>query len=233
VTEWACSVCCDVQVSLGDEVPPSDLLCHGCRKELDRPPLSSLLAAAHVPPKFRLHVTREAWTEHFHRPAWTIGDWPGEADHWLFLWGPTGTGKTSAATVLLAEHLKRGGRGLWMDGMSIIKELGREMDGGTERTLLDRLIKSPFLVLDEPFSGYLTDFVASRMLLVIRRRDQDGLRTIVTSQLDPQSLVYRASDPKTYPTGSLAAAASRAMSGLVIEVDGPDERFARAQKGEA
>ena len=169
---------------------------------------------------------------HFHRLTFGVGDWPGKDDKWLCLWGLTGTGKTSAATVLLAEHLARGGRGLWIDGLTLLDELAREMDSRGEALVLPRLLRTPFLVLDEPFSGYLTDYAAGRMLLLIRRRDQDGSRTIVTSQLDPEALLRLGASPK-YPTGSLGAAVSRVLSGRVIRIDGVDERLARAVGGEA
>jgi hypothetical protein len=229
--EWACTVCHEPQLCLGSQAPPADRLCHACRAERDRPTLAERLAGAGVPAAFRPHATREAWMAHFHRLTFGVGDWPGEADRWLCLWGPTGTGKTSAATVLLAEHLARGGRGLWIDGMSLLDELAREMDSG-ERMILPQLLRTPLLVLDEPFSGYLTDYAAGRMLLLIRRRDQDGSRTIVTSQLDPEALLRLGASPR-FPTGSLGAAVSRALSGRVVQIDGVDERLARAVGGEA
>jgi hypothetical protein len=231
MTEWLCSGCGEQQLTLGSQAPPAGLLCHGCRAERARTPLGALLVGAGVPAAFRAHATREAWTAYFHRLSFGVRDWPGVGDRWLCLWGPTGTGKTSAATILLAEHLARGGRGLWIDGLSLLDELAREMDSG-ERVILPRIMRTPFLVLDEPFSGYFTDYAAGRMLLLIRRRDQDGLRTIVTSQLDPEALLRLASNPK-YVTGSVAAAVSRALSGRVIQVDGEDERLARAEGGEA
>ncbi len=230
--EWACIACHEPQIGLGLQEPPANRLCHTCRAERDRPTLAQRLAGAGVPSAFRRHATREAWMEHFHRQTFNVGDWPGEGEKWLCLWGPTGTGKTSAATVLLAEHLARGGRGLWIDGMTLLDELAREMDVDGERTILPRLLRTPFLVLDEPFSGYLTDYAAGRMLLLIRRRDQDDARTIVTSQFDPEALLRLGASPK-YPTGSLGAAVSRALSGRVVQIDGLDERLARAVGGDA
>jgi hypothetical protein len=239
MTEWTCAACHEPQVCLGSQAPPADLLCHPCRAErAPRPSLGALLAGAGVPSDFRRYATREAWMGYFHRLTFSVGDWPSEVDRWLCLWGPTGTGKTSAATVLLAEHLARGGRGLWIDGMSLLDKLAAEMDAGGERVVLPPLMRTPLLVLDEPFSGYLTDYAAGRMLLLIRRRDQDGSPTIVTSQLDPETLVGLGGSVKRngeplYPTGSLGAAVSRVLSGRVVQVDGPDERLARAVGGAA
>ncbi len=233
MTDWPCSGCGEAQVTLGPEAPPTQRLCHDCLAKLDRPPLASLLAKAGVPWKFRQHATREAWMAFFGRPTFQVGGWPAAGEQWLCLWGPTGTGKTSAATVLLAEHLARGGRGLWIDGMTLMGELSREMDSGSEQVVLPRLCHTPFLVLDEPFSGYLTDYAAGRMLMLIRHRDQHGAQTIVTSQLDPEALVALGANARKYPTGSLGAAVSRALSGRVIEVDGLDERLAKARTGQA
>jgi hypothetical protein len=230
MTEWLCPACGETQLALGAQVPPADRLCHACQARRERKPLARLLAEAGVPRGFRRCTTRQAWIEHFHRLLFVLGDWPLADDRWLCLWGPTGTGKTSAATVLLAEHLGGGGRGLWMDGMTIREELAREMDAGGERTLLARLIRTPLLVLDEPFAGHVTPYAADRMLLLIRQRDQNDGRTVVTSQLGPEELMSFASDSR-FLTGSVAAAASRILSGQVIEIDGPDERLARAQGG--
>jgi hypothetical protein len=234
MTHWTCAACNEAQLTLGTrQAPPADRLCHACRAERDRPSLAERLAAAGVPAAFRRHATREAWMAHFHRLTFSVGDWPGPSDdRWLCLWGPTGTGKTSAATVLLAEHLARGGRGLWIDGLTLLDELAQEIDRRGEALALPPLMRTPLLVLDEPFSGYLTDYAAGRMLLLIRRRDQDGNRTIVTSQLDPEALVRLGSSPR-FPTGSVGAAVSRVLSGRVVRIDGDDERLARATGGKA
>jgi DNA replication protein DnaC len=231
LTEWLCARCQEPHLALGRQAPPQDRLCESCRRELYRKPLRCVLEEAGVPRGFLSYTTREAWLAHFHKLRFPVEAWPGE-HHWLFLWGPTGTGKTTAATVLLAEHLARGGRGLWADGMSIREDLGREMDLGGERTTLSRLVHVPFLVLDEPFAGYVTPYAADRMLLLIRKRDQEARPTVVTSQLGPESLMDFAGGTQ-FATGSIAAAASRILSGLVVLVDGPDERLARALEGAA
>lgn len=218
-------------MALGRQAPPPDGLCASCRRELHPRPLTHALEEAGVPRGFLPCTTREAWLAHFHRPRFPVEAWPGE-DRWLFLWGPTGTGKTTAATVLLAEHLARGGRGLWADGMSIREDLAREMEIGGERTTLSRLVRTPFLVLDEPFAGYVTPYAADRMLLLIRRRDQEARPTVVTSQLGPRELMDFAGG-KQFATGAVVAAASRILSGRVVLLDGPDERLARALEGAA
>jgi DNA replication protein DnaC len=231
MTEWPCARCHEPHLALGRQAPPQDGLCESCRRELHPKPLRYALEEAGVPRGFLPCITREAWLAHFHKLRFPVEDWPS-GGHWLFLWGPTGTGKTTAATVLLAEHLARGGRGLWADGMSIREDLGREMELGGERTTLSRLVRTPFLVLDEPFSGYVTPYAADRMLLLIRKRDQEARPTVVTSQLGPDDLMDFAGGAQ-FATGSIAAATSRILSGRVVLVDGPDERLTRALEGAA
>lgn len=225
MTEWTCAGCHEPHLALGRLAPPPDRLCESCRRELHPKPLRRILEEAGVPRGFLPYSTRDAWLAHFHKLRFPVDVWPS-GGHWLFLWGPTGTGKTTAATVLLAEHLARGGRGLWADGMSIREDLGREMSLGGERVTLSRLVHTPFLILDEPFAGYVTPYTADRMLLLIRKRDQEARPTVVTSQLGPQDLMDFAGGAQ-FATGSIAAAASRILSGQVVLVDGPDARLAR------
>lgn len=226
MTEWTCAHCNEPHLARGRQAPPADRLCASCRRELHPKPLRRLLEEAGVPPGFLPYTTRQNWLAHFCKLRFPVDVWPSGGP-WLFLWGPTGTGKTTAATVLLAEHLARGGRGLWADGMSIREDLGREMELGGERVTLSRLAHAPFLVLDEPFAGYVTPYAADRMLLLIRKRDQEARPTVITSQLGPQDLMAFAGGAQ-FTTGSIAAAASRILSGQTILVDGQDERLARA-----
>jgi hypothetical protein len=107
MTLWNCSRCGEEQIAFA--TLPEDHLCHACHEA--QAALSRFTEAdAGIPERYR-RLTRESWSVCFQRP-WpaTVEAWTG-VPHWLAIWGPTGTGKTGLATVLLAEHLRTGKRG--------------------------------------------------------------------------------------------------------------------------
>jgi len=101
MTLWTCAACGEPQVSWAPL--PVDHLCHPCRDTARA--RAEAETTAGIPARYR-NLTRDTWVRHFHRrwPA-EVTHWTGHP-HWLAIWGPTGTGKTGLATVLLSEHLR-------------------------------------------------------------------------------------------------------------------------------
>ena len=99
-------------------------------------------ADAGIPERYR-GLTRESWSAHFQRP-WpeALERWTG-TPHWLALWGPTGTGKTGLATVLLAEHLRTGRRGRWISGPELARRIQRDFTAAED-------VIAPLLVTSAP-----------------------------------------------------------------------------------
>lgn len=212
MTPWRCSRCGEDQVAFGRL--PADLLCYTCQKA-QRSRFSE--ADAGIPERYR-GLTRESWAACFQRP-WpaALERWTG-SPHWVALWGPTGTGKTGLATVLLAEHLRTGRRGRWISGPELARRI--QCDFASAEDVIAPLLVTSLLVLDEPLSGPVADWYRERLVLITRARDDRGLPTLVTSQLLPE-LLLNASAATPPPL------LSRWLSGLRIhdELAGEDVRL--------
>ena len=140
---------------------------------------------------------------------------------WVALWGPTGTGKTGIATVLLAEHLRTGSRGRWISGPELSRRIQRDFTAAED--VLAPLLVTSLLVLDEPLTGASADWYIERLLLITRTRDESCLPTIVTSQLLPELL----RNPTAAAPPPLL---SRWLSGLRVRTAGTDIRLRRAAR---
>jgi hypothetical protein len=212
VIPWICRRCGEDQLAV--RAVPADPLCHIC-EDAQRALTAFTETDAGIPLRYR-NLTRASWELHFQRP-WpaSLEHWTGEP-HWLALWGPTGTGKTSLATVLLAEHLRTGRRGHWISGPELARRIQRDFTAVED--VIAPLLVTSLLVLDEPLTGSGADWYSERLLLITRTRDENGLATIVTSQLLPGLL---AAPTAIAPPPVL----SRWLSGLHFFVDGDDVRL--------
>jgi len=214
VIPWQCGRCGEDQVAFGRV--PEGLLCHTCH-DAQRAASTFTEADAGIPERYR-RLTRASWEAHFQCP-WpaALERWPG-TPHWVALWGPTGTGKTGLATVLLAEHLRTGRRGRWILGPELSRRLQRDFTAAED--VIAPLLVTSLLVLDEPLSGATADWYLERLVLLTRTRDERNLPTVVTSQLLPELLV---NPTVTAPPPIL----SRWLSGLRIhdELAGQDIRL--------
>ncbi|HEX7180812.1 MAG TPA: hypothetical protein VF756_03150 [Thermoanaerobaculia bacterium] len=211
---WVCSRCGEDQVAFGPL--PADLLCHTCHDAQEA--LTRFTEADAGVPKLFRGLTRESWSAFFRRP-WpeALEKWTG-TPRWVALWGPTGTGKTALATVLLAEHLRTGQPGRWISGPGLARSLQRDLSAAED--VLVPLLVTPLLVFDEPLTGSAADWYMERLTLITRTRDESCLPTIITSQLLPELLHN--------PTGATPPPLlSRWLSGLHIRTGGKDVRLKR------
>jgi len=215
VRSWLCTRCGEDQVAFGPL--PADLLCHTCH-DAQRALSAFTEADAGIPERYR-NLTRSTWQTHFQRP-WpsSVECWTGHPP-WVALWGPTGTGKTGLATVLLAEHLQTGRRGRWISGPELARRIQRDFAAAED--VLAPLLVTPLLVLDEPLTGAATDWYTERLVLLTRTRDERGLPTVVTSQLLPELLL---TPTATAPPPIL----SRWLSGIRLHADSDDVRLQEA-----
>jgi hypothetical protein len=211
MTGWSCATCCEAQIAFGP-VPP-DQRCHVCRERLEA--AAAAEHAAGIPARYR-GLTRASWTECFRR-GWPgrVAAWSGRP-HWLAIWGPTGTGKTGLATVLLAEHLRAGHRGRWISGANLADMIRKDFKSDSDTLAPFRA--TSLLVLDEPLAAVAADWYLERLGLLCRSRDEAGRPTIVTSQQLPELL-------DTTPPGGPPALLSRWLSGVRLLLDGADVRL--------
>ena len=217
VRSWHCHRCGEDQLTFGSI--PADGLCHTCYDAQTAEPAFTE-ADAGIPRLLR-GLTRETWSAHFQRP-WpaALESWSG-TPRWVALWGPTGTGKTSLATVLLAEHLRTGRRGRWISGPELSRRIQRDLTAVEE--VLAPLLVTPLLVLDEPLTGAAADWYMERLILITRTRDESCLPTVITSQLLPELL----RNPNAATPPSLL---SRWLSGLYIRTGGNDVRLRKEKR---
>jgi hypothetical protein len=210
VTFWACERCREEQTGR----IPDRRLCHAC-DDAERAQNAFTVVDAGIPERYR-RLTRESWQAHFRRP-WPakLASWSGTPP-WAAFWGPTGTGKSSLAAILLAEHLRTGRRGRWISGPELARRI--RLDFTAAEDVLAPLLVTPLLVLDEPLNGAAADWYTERIVLLTHNRDDRGLATIVTSQILPELL---AAPPAIAPPLVL----SRWLSGLQIFFDGDDVRL--------
>jgi hypothetical protein len=205
LTHWVCARCLEEQVAWGPL--PADQLCHACHSAAHSTPFGDVEAAAGIPERYR-GLTRAGWQTHFRRP-WpaALESWAG-SPHWVALWGPTGNGKTGLATVLLAEHLQTGRRGRWISGLELARRVRHDFTAADD--VLDPLLVTPLLVLDEPLAGPIrADWYLEVLGLLTRARDERGLPTVVTSILLPELLL-------TPKPGAPPTLLSRWLSGIRI-----------------
>jgi hypothetical protein len=157
---------------------------------------------------------------------------------WLFLWGPSGRGKTGLAVSLLFELASMGlsaGFKVVPDLLSIIKATFGVSDGESESSILETLIAADVLCLDDLGSEYHRggeDWAAEKLFQVISGRHAALKRTIITSNYSLEQLKERLGHPRTVRrifemTGTRFAIDMRplpSLSDLSYSSRGPDRR---------
>lgn len=214
---WICKRCGEDQVAFW--AIPADLLCHTCL-DAERARTAFTETHAGIPEHWRKRdLTRKGWEAYFQRP-WpqAIESWTGTPP-WIALWGPTGIGKTSLATILLAEHIRAGHRGRWVSGPDLSRRLGSDLSHAED--IIAPLCGTSLLVLDEPLIGAAADWYIERIVLLTYTRYDRDLPTIITSQLLPELLDVQ------HPIAS-PPVLSRWLSGLHLPLAGDDLRLQKA-----
>lgn len=122
---------------------------------------------------------------------------------WLFLWGPTGRGKTGLAVGLLYELALRGksvGFKITTDLLTAIKSTFDADGEASEASILEVLHAVDVFVLDDLGSEYHRgpdDWAAEKLFQTIGGRHATMKRTIITSNYSLQQLQDRLGHPRT------------------------------------
>ncbi|MEO8376556.1 MAG: ATP-binding protein [Candidatus Sumerlaeota bacterium] len=112
----------------------------------------------------------------------------------LLLRGITGCGKTHIAIAILKEVIRRGYSGYYAnfnDLLSRIRDSYNADSGASEAELLDAVDSAQLLVLDDVGAESTTDWVRDRLYLIVNRRYENALPTIITTNCDEAELQAR------------------------------------------
>ncbi len=107
----------------------------------------------------------------------------------LFLVGAPGVGKTHLSVGILKEFFRRRGIvGLFYDTRSLLFNLRASFDGSaSSREILEEVVESPILVLDDLGSERLSDWARDILHYIIINRYNDLKPIIITSNIELKS----------------------------------------------
>jgi DNA replication protein DnaC len=186
------------------------------------------LTRARIPERYRGHNFDNFDTDHYdsRRPedsrAWNANltqakmlvkgfadNYPSERERGLLLMGPCGVGKTHLTVAALIELVRRGHSGLFYDYRELLKEIQNSYNpesGTTEMGVLEPVLKTEVLLLDDLGSSKPSDWALETVGHILNTRYNEKRATILTTNfLDPDfkrdSDVQPSSAVLTLPSG--------------------------------
>lgn len=183
-------------------------------------------ACAEIPPRWR-HRTRDDWVAKFGPwprlapavdPLWTESAWA------VTLLGPTGTGKTTLASILFAEAMLSGrySTSAWLSTQEALERVREEMDdnGGNPRgSTRKRLYDADVLLLDDLGSERGTEFELELLRGTLTHRYNWRKPTIVTSNAADAVELDRISGAR------VSSRLTESGETLLVVLDGEDRRL--------
>jgi DNA replication protein DnaC len=146
----------------------------------------------------------------------------------VLLYGDYGVGKTGLAVGLLRDHIWRAEEpGLFITCSELLESIRATYDrdsATSERAVLDRVKRIPFLLLDDIgaeriHSDERGDWAREKLFSIINYRHGEDLATVFTSNLDPAELGDHLGERTTWRIIEMSE---------LIELDGPNLRANRS-----
>jgi DNA replication protein DnaC len=205
------------------------------------------LKAARIPPRYR-HCTFENFDPGqmprlraaLQRAIAYHAGWPHQGDReglGLLFTGSNGVGKTHLAVAVLIELMQsRGVRGQFWDFHELIREIRGSYDAETRTTelqVLEPVVDTPLLVLDDLGAWKMTDWMNDTLFYILNSRYLAQRATIITTNYpDVDREKALAADPLTRREYLVERIGQRLRSRLmemcvVVEMDGTDHRRAK------
>lgn len=149
--------------------------------------------------------------------------WLDDAPSWLLLTGPVGRGKTGLAVSALRELIQRGQSGLFVEAPNLLDRIRQTWDetlGVKEHELHAAVRDVDVLVVDDLGKEQPTDWVRTRLFVLLNDRYNAQRRTIITTNLSEQALKERIGEAAV----SRIEDACGLAGGYVLPLDGPSLR---------
>jgi DNA replication protein DnaC len=147
--------------------------------------------------------------------------WLDDGPSWLLLSGPTGRGKSGLAVSALRELIGRGQSGLFVPAPNLLDRIRQSWDetlGVKEHEVVAAVRDVDVLVIDDLGKEQATDWVKTRLFVLLNDRYNAERRTIVTTNLSDRELAQRVGEP-------VMSRIEDAAGGVyVLRLDGPNLR---------
>jgi DNA replication protein DnaC len=141
----------------------------------------------------------------------------------FFLIGPPGVGKSHLLGASVNDALKNETRAVFFSAPWLMKMIRKDILNGEKEEILEKCCEVDYLAVDDLGKEKPTETVQEKLFMIFDRREVDGLRTSVTSNLGPNTLSTEKLD---------GAIVSRIMGMCeLIVLDGNDYRLASSRMG--
>ena len=116
-----------------------------------------------------------------------------ESDHWLYIWGGCGTGKTFLASLIAKEWIEHVGDAQFTTFQNILEELKSSFDDKQIKAsgIMGQYLNCDLLVLDDVGTGYFSDWGVAIFYWLINERYNAVKPTVLTSNYSMEELRER------------------------------------------